>query len=158
MTSTERIWMTPQARSRLEAELAELLAQRDAQQSEGSAEPHRGGMQQARIWQIQDLLRNAVVGEDPPDDGIAEPGMVLTVRYDDTGETETFLLGVRDADDGEIEVCSVQSPLGTALVGARSGEQRTYSAPSGAAIAVTLLNAVPYGLHEAERFAPEPGR
>ena len=50
---------------------------------------------QARIRQIQDLLTNAVVGEDPPDDGIAEPGMVLTVRYDDTGEIETFLLGVR---------------------------------------------------------------
>ena len=45
---------------------------------------------QARIRQIQDLLTNVVVGEDPPDDGIAEPGMVLTVRYDDTGEIETF--------------------------------------------------------------------
>ena len=29
---------------------------------------------QARIQQIHDLLITAVVGEDPPDDGIAEPG------------------------------------------------------------------------------------
>ena len=67
---------------------------------------------QARIRQIHDLLTNAVVGEDPPDDGIAEPGMVLTVRYDDTGETETFLLGVRGAEDADIDVYSMQSPLG----------------------------------------------
>ena len=53
---------------------------------------------QARIQQIHDLLVNAVVGEDPPNDGIAEPDMVLTIRYDDTGDTETFLLGVRGAE------------------------------------------------------------
>ncbi len=74
---------------------------------------------QARIRQIQDLLTNAVVGEDPPDDGIAEPGMVLTVRYDDTGEIETFLLGVRGVEDADIDVYSMQSPLGSAIAGAR---------------------------------------
>ena len=45
---------------------------------------------QERIRQIQDLLANAVVDKTPPDDGVAEPGMVLTARYDDTGDTETF--------------------------------------------------------------------
>ena len=88
-----------------------------------------------------------MVGEDPPDDGIAEPGMVLTVRYDDTGEIETFLLGVRGVEDADIDVYSVQSPLGSAIVGARPGEQRTYSIPSGANLPVTLLKAVPYGMH-----------
>ena len=102
---------------------------------------------QARIRQIQDLLTNAVVGEDPPDDGIAEPDMVLTVRYDDTGEIETFLLGVRGVEDADIDVYSMQSPLGSAIVGARPGEQRTYSIPSGANLPVTLLKAVPYGMH-----------
>ena len=53
---------------------------------------------QERIRQIQDLLANAVVDKTPPDDGVAEPGMVLTARYDDTGDTETFLLGVRGAE------------------------------------------------------------
>ena len=103
---------------------------------------------QARIRQIQDLLTNAVVGEDPPDDGVAEPGMVLTVRYDDTGDIETFLLGVRGVEDADIDVYSMQSPLGSAIVGARPGEQRTYSIPSGANLPVTLLRAVPYGMQE----------
>ena len=102
---------------------------------------------QARIHQIQELLGNAVVGEDPPDDGVAEPGMVLTVRYDDTGEIETFLLGVRGAEDADIDVYSMQSPLGSAIAGARPGEQRTYSIPSGANLSMTLLKAVPYGMH-----------
>ena len=66
------------------------------------------------------------------DDGVAEPGMVLTVRYDDTGEIETFLLGVRGVEDADIDVYSMQSPLGSAIAGARVGEQRTYSIPSGA--------------------------
>ena len=94
---------------------------------------------QARIQQIHDLLVNAVVGEDPPDDGIAEPGMVLTIRYDDTGDTETFLLSVRGAEYGDIEVYSNQSPLGAAIAGARPGERRSYTLPSGATLTVTLL-------------------
>ena len=90
------------------------------------------------------LLPNAIVGQNPPDDGIAEPGMVLTIRYDETGETETFLLGVRGAEDADIEVYSPQSPLGSAIVGARAGEQRTYATASGANAPVTVLKAVPY--------------
>jgi transcription elongation GreA/GreB family factor len=73
--------------------------------------------------------------------------MVLTIRYDDDGETETFLLGVRGAEDSELEVYSVHSPLGSAIAGARPGEQRTYTIPSGANLPVTLLSAVPYGAH-----------
>ena len=94
-----------------------------------------------------------MVGEDPPDDGVAEPGMVLTVRYDDTGEIETFLLGVRGVEDADIDVYSMQSPLGRAIAGAHVGEQRTYSIPSGANLPVTLLKAVPYGMH-----TPKPQR
>ena len=73
--------------------------------------------------------------------------MVLTVRYDDTGEIETFLLGVRGVEDADIDVYSMQSPLGRAIAGARPGEQRTYSIPSGANLPVTLLKAVPHGMH-----------
>src|ERR1700730_1632833 len=66
----------------------------------------------------------------PPDDGIAEPGMVLTVRYDETGETETFLLGVPGAEAGDIEVYSMQSPLGTAIAGARAGQRTPILSPA----------------------------
>ena len=150
--------MTRQAHTRLKAELAALRSRPNIEVPEDFMDYDDNLVanytaRQARIRQIQDLLTNAVVGEDPPDDGIAEPGMVLTVRYDDTGEIETFLLGVRGVEDADIDVYSMQSPLGSAIVGARPGEQRTYSIPSGANLPVTLLKAVPYGMH-----APKPPR
>ena len=145
--------MTPHAHTRLQTELAALrrsgpsIEVPDDYMDYDDNLVARHVARQVRIRQIQDLLTNAVVGEDPPDDGIAEPGMVLTVRYDDTGEIETFLLGVRGAEDADIEVYSMQSPLGRAIAGARPGAQRTYSIPSGANLPVTLLKAVRYGMH-----------
>ncbi|WP_067971044.1 GreA/GreB family elongation factor [Mycolicibacter icosiumassiliensis] len=149
MTDTHGVWMTQQAKDRLLAELAELSA---PQAVSGSEDIDEQQARQARIHQIHDLLAVAVVGQDPPDDGVAEPGMVLTVRYSD-GETETFLLGVRDDDQGGLEVYSPQSPLGMAITGARPGEERSYQVPSGANVTVTLLDAVPYGLHQTQHPA-----
>ncbi|GAA1340586.1 GreA/GreB family elongation factor [Saccharothrix algeriensis] len=155
--ATKRVWLTPDAHRRLRAELADLFAV-DATPVVGVADeagdpdgdlrsPARRRQRQERIREIQELLNTAVVGEDPPDDGVAEPGMVLTVRYDDTADTETFLLGMRAAEHGDIEVYSPDSPLGAALSGARRGEQRTYRVPAGGTVRVTLLDAVPYGHH-----------
>ncbi|MGH3643176.1 MAG: GreA/GreB family elongation factor [Mycobacterium sp.] len=156
MTSTERVWMTPQAHSRLRTELAALRSRPTIEIPDDSTEYDdtlvaNYAARKARIRQLEELLIHAVVGEDPPNDGIAEPGMVLTIRYDDTGEVETFLLGVRGAEDTGTEVYSMQSPLGSAIAGARIGEQRTYSIPSGKDLPVTLLKAVPYGLESATR-------
>ncbi|WP_046294834.1 GreA/GreB family elongation factor [Mycolicibacter arupensis] len=147
MTDTHGVWMTPQAKERLLAELAELSAPQDVSAAEEIDDQQA---RQARIHQIHDLLAVAVVGQDPPDDGVAEPGMVLTVRYGD-GDTETFLLGVRDDDQSGLEVYSPQSPLGMAITGARPGEERSYTVPSGARVTVTLLDAVPYGRHQTQR-------
>ncbi|MEO3758272.1 GreA/GreB family elongation factor [Mycobacterium sp. B14F4] len=152
MTSTQRAWISPDAHARLQHELATLRQLCATASGDGIADENATAIQRARqtrIQQIHDLLINAVVGEDPPDDGIAEPGMVVTVRYDDTGETETFLLGVRGTEHGDLEVYSINSPLGAAVLGARSGEQRTFRLPSGAELSVTIVAAVPYGLHSA---------
>jgi transcription elongation factor GreA len=161
MTTPEGVWMTRRAYIRLQAELAALRSQQTIEVPDDFMDydnnvvaAHRA--RQARIGHIHDMLANAIVGEDPPDDGIAEPGMVLTVRYDDTGDTETFLLGVRGVEDADIEVYSAQSPLGSAIVGARAGEQRTYSTPSNDRVPVTLLDAVPHGQYGHKRRRPQP--
>lgn len=153
MTSTQGVWISPEAHARLQKELATLRELSANETGNGDSDENATAIQRARrtrIQQIHDLLANAVVGQDPPDDGIAEPGMVLTVRYDDTGDTETFLLGVRGAEYGDMEVYSIESPLGAAIAGARPGESRSYALPSGARLAVTLLKAVPYGIHTAD--------
>lgn len=153
MTGAQRVWISTEAYDGLQQELATLRQLCKTAAADGDIGEDATAIQrarQARIQQIHDLLVYAVVGEDPPNDGIAEPGMVVTVRYDDTGDTESFLFGVRGAEHGDIEVYSIQSPLGAAILGARSGEQRTVKSPSGAELPVTMLVAVPYGLHTAE--------
>lgn len=129
-----------------------MLIERDAAVG---AEPDENSVaiqraRQARIQHIHDLLIHAVVGEDPPNDGVAEPGMVLTVRFDDTGDVETFLLGVRGTAHEQTEIYSLQSPLGAAVLGARPGEKRSYVTPAGISVPVTLMSAIPYGLHRVD--------
>lgn len=150
MTTSQRVWMSAQAHDRLQHELATLrdLIATDAADDSDENQVAIQRARQTRIQHIHDLLLNAVVGEDPPNDGVAEPGMVLTVRFDLSDDTETFLLGVRGAEYGDLEVYSVDSPLGAALTGARPGERRDYQVPSGVLVPVTLLAAVPFGLHD----------
>jgi transcription elongation factor GreA len=90
----------------------------------------------------------------PAENGVAEPGMVVTVYYHDTGAIDTFLLG---AGDDDIAVHSIRSPLGQAIAGARPGEQRTYTMPKENTRNVTLLHAVPFGTHIAKRVGSQDG-
>jgi transcription elongation GreA/GreB family factor len=99
MATTQRVWISPQAHERLHRELDTLrflFSAGIADESDDNATAVRRAWE-IRIQQIHDLLINAVVGEDPPDDGIAEPGMVVTVRYDATeimpGVTEVLCYG-----------------------------------------------------------------
>ncbi|MCZ8378086.1 GreA/GreB family elongation factor [Mycobacterium sp. CPCC 205372] len=144
------VWLSPHAYEHLQDELATLRRLTTIRTGDADTDENATAVQAARrsrIQQIHDLLMNAVVGEDPPNDGIAEPGMVVTVRYDDTGEAETFLLGVRGAEYGDLDVYSVDSPLGAAIVRARPGQRCTYTTPNGETLTVTMLRAVPHGIH-----------
>ena len=157
MPTTTRVWISPQAHERLNRELDTLRFLFSAGIADGDSDANADAVRRAweiRIQQIHDLLINAVVGEDPPDDGIAEPGMVVTIRYDATGDTDTFLLGIHGAEYADMVVYSVESPLGSAIAGARPGERRTYRLADGRTMAVTVLKAVPYGLHVADLSQP----
>ncbi|MFA5710463.1 GreA/GreB family elongation factor [Mycolicibacterium sp.] len=149
MTTAQRIWLTPAAHEKLQEELETLQQWTDdnVDSSDQNAEAVRRA-QQTRIQEIHEILGNAIVGEEPPNDGVAEPGMVLTIRYEGSDDTEEFLLGTRGADYGGIEVYSPSSPLGAAINGARVGDTRSYELPNGSSQDVTLLSAVPYGLRK----------
>jgi transcription elongation factor GreA len=153
-------WLTQDAYDRLSRELealiagrAEIAAEINARREEGDLRENGGyqaareeqGKQEARIAQLQHLLRNAKVGQPPANDGIAEPGMVVTVRFDGEKDTETFLIGSREeADTAGVEVYSAASPLGKALTGAHEGETVQYEAPNGRTMKVTLVSAKPF--------------
>jgi len=152
-------YLTQQAFDRLKAELDHLsgegrqdIAKKiESAREEGDLKENGGyhaakeeqGKMEARIRQLTQLLDSAVVGHEPPDDGIVEPGMVVTVEM--FGDEVTFLLGNREIADGQdIEVFSEKSPLGTALLGKKAGETATYQAPSGKSIDVKVLQATPF--------------
>lgn len=153
-------WLTQEAYDRLSAELehlttvgrSEIASRIDAARSEGDLKENGGyhaareeqGKQEGRIAQLADLLRRAKIGEPPPDDGIVEPGMVVTVEMFD--ETQTFLLGSREilGDGEDLDVYSEKSPMGAALQGHRPGETVTYQAPNGNEISVKVVAAKPY--------------
>lgn len=153
-------WLTQDAYNRLKQELDELIDNRPAIAAKINASREEGDLrenggyhaareeqahQEARIRHLQELLRNAKVGEAPANDGLAEPGKVLTVRYEGDDEPEKFLLATREEGaEGGLEVYSPDSPLGRALLGAKEGETRSYELPNGSTQKVTLVKAVPY--------------
>jgi transcription elongation factor GreA len=154
-------WLSQDAYDRLQAELDSMIANRpaiaaeiNARREEGDLRENGGyhaareeqGKQEARIRQLQELLRTAHVGEAPSADSVA-PGSVVTIYFeDDASDTETFLLGSREiAATTDYTVYSPESALGRAILGARPGQTVTYTAPSGADIKVTVVEYAPYG-------------
>ncbi len=158
-TTTSANWLTQEAFDRLSSELEELRGPRrhdiskriEAAREEGDLKENGGyhaakeeqGKQEGRIRQLEELLRHAVVGEAPPDDGVVEPGMVVEAEV---GEMSMrFLLGSREIGDGtELQVFSERSPLGAAIMGKREGESAQYDAPNGKTVAVKIISAKPF--------------
>jgi transcription elongation factor GreA len=157
MASPQRIWMTRQEYTQLQNELDELRSRRIIEVPDDCMDYHPAVVadhkaRRTRIREIRDLMTNAVVSADAAADRIAEPGMILTIRYDATGETEKFLLGRRFGKGSDITVYSTLSPLGHAIAGARPGEQRIYAIPNETRpMLVTLLEVSPYRRHVAEK-------
>jgi transcription elongation factor GreA len=157
-TSESVTWLTQGAYDRLREELAYLTGEGRAQivrriesaRDEGDLRENGGyhaakeeqGKQEARIRQLQALLQTAKVGEAPADDGVVEPGMLVTVRL--AGDEMRFLLGSREVASDDIEVYSEKSPLGGAINGRRVGDTASYTAPSGRQISVEILDARPF--------------
>ena len=162
MTETAGQWLTQEAFDRLQAEYDHLVnvgrgaiaKEIDERRQEGDLKENGGyhaareeqGKQEARIRQLQELLRQAQVGVKPADDGVVEQGMVVTISYDgDDDDQETFLLGSREEGaHGSLQVYSPQSPLGQAILGASRGESREYVLPNGKTQKVSIVEAVPF--------------
>ena len=153
-------WLTQEAFDRLSAELEQLsgpgrteIAKKiEAAREEGDLKENGGyhaakeeqGKIEARIRVLTELLRHAVVGEAPASTGVVEPGTVITATI--LGDESTFLIGSREiVGDSDLDVYSEGSPLGTAIIGLKVGDETSYTAPNGKSIAVTILKVETYG-------------
>jgi transcription elongation factor GreA len=155
------IWLTQEAFDKLQDELehlrgpvrSEVIARISAARDEGDLKENGGyhaareeqGKVEGRIRQLEDMLRRAEVGDTPADDGVVEPGMKVTTRFVGDDEVEVFLLGAREIETPEdLEVYSPQSPLGSAIIGKKKGDEVDFEAPNGKILQVEIVDAVPY--------------
>lgn len=125
------MWMTQAALDALTVELTDLEKARELSQRD-----------QARAIELRRQIAEADTSE-KPDDGLVEPGMRITIRFDDEDE-ESFLLTDRETP-GERTVL-LGSPIGAAINGRHVGDVVTYSAPSGALITVSILGVTPHAV------------
>ncbi len=156
---SESTWLTREAYDRLKNELdnrkgplrVEIANKIDEARQEGDLKENGGyhaareeqGLNEARINQLEELLRNCEVGEIPADDGIVEPGMVIKAKL--AGKQISFLLGARESGEGlDIDVYSPEAPLGKAINGKKIGDTVLYKAPNGKEIKVEIIDAKPY--------------
>ncbi len=134
--TNEAIWLTPAAHAALAAELEQLSRV-------GAPAPEVDG----RVRELKKLLRRSEV-EEKPDDGLVEPGMIVTVVFEGDPHPSTFLLarrGVIDPrSDVAIDVYPPESPLGSAIAGSFPGDAFDYVAPSGARVSGRIVSAEPY--------------
>ena len=163
-TNESAIWMAPKAFEAVKAELddlsgpkrTEIIERIAAARDEGDLKENGGyhaakeeqGKLEARIRQLDEIVRVADTAL-ATDDGVVAPGKLVTTepRFSDDDKQEAFLLAVRVHDEGypdDLDVFSPQSPLGSALVGAKTGEVVSYKAPNGRDIKVTIIDVTPY--------------
>ncbi len=157
-THSDVVWLTQTKYDQLQAELeqlrgpgrAEVVKKVSDARDEGDLKENGGyhaareelGKIDGRIQQLVDMLQRAKVGETPPDDGVVEPGMKVTVEL--AGQEQVFLLGAREMAGADMDVFSPQSPLGQAIQGSRKGDTVNYQAPNGKDLKVRIIDAVPY--------------
>jgi len=142
---SDTVWLSQAAYDRLAEELEQLKTVGRTEASKAieiarahgdlreNAEYHSAkeeqGKMEARIRQLEEMLRDAQVGEAPTGDAVTA-GMIVTT-VDGDGDESTFLLGSREDRVSGVPVVSAQSPLGKALMGKKVGEKASYEAPAG---------------------------
>ena len=91
------------------------------------------GKMEARIRQIDSILRNHEIIEKREADDVVSHTSVVAVVYEGDGDDdvqEFFIGSIEEKPDGML-VASPSSPLGAALLGRRVGDEVDYDAPSG---------------------------
>lgn len=125
---TERI-----ATARAEGDLSENGGYQAAREEQGKNE--------GRINELTVKLRNAKILKAPAA-GTVGNGSIVTLQL--AGNDVVYVLGSRDiAVATKYDVISPESPIGSAIMGAKTGDTVSYHAPNGREITVTVKDAQP---------------
>jgi transcription elongation factor GreA len=127
----ELIHLEGDARTKIIEDIATARAHGDlSENAEYHAAKDQQGLQEARVRQIKEMLENAEIIH-AKDDGVIKPGKLVTLRYGDDEEAETYLLGLREERGGDHDILTPESPIGQALVGHLAGETLIAKVPAG---------------------------
>lgn len=122
-------YLTGEGRKKMSAEIEEARSHGDLKENaEYHAAKDKQGHMEARIRQLEALLRNAKIGT-PQEADEAKPGLIVELEVD--GDDETYYLGSREDIQDEHTVLSSDSPIGKAILGAKVGDTVTASTPGG---------------------------
>jgi transcription elongation factor GreA len=138
--------LSPQAHQRLSDELAERSGPTRRQISElierarelgdlkengdYHAAKNEQGLNEARVRQIEAILKHAVVVESTTAERV-DTGIIVEVRMEGDDEPSTYLIGSIEERGTGYDVISPGSPLGKALLGHVPGDVVTFDAPGG---------------------------
>ena len=130
-----------EGRERMAAEIEEARSHGDLKENaEYHAAKDEQGKMEARIRQLDELLRTARIGE-PDDTEVVRPGLV--VELDVEGDLEVYFLGSREDHHDQHEILSAESPMGQAVIGASQGDTVSFATPTGVEIEVTVKDIRP---------------
>jgi transcription elongation factor GreA len=149
----EASWLTQEAYDRLAEELetlinvgrADIAKRIQEAREEGDLKENGGyhaakeeqGKIEARINRIEQIISTAQVGDAPKAHGVVEQGLVITVNLN--GSKKKFLLGSAEISADSVEVYSPDSPIGSAILGKKVGDDLEVFLPNGKAIKVKIL-------------------
>ena len=137
--------LSPQAYERLRQELEERTTTRRreislwierarehgdiSENADYDAAKNEQGHNEARVRQLETMLKNAVVLDTVSAGEVVEPGVLVELRHDGDDTPITYLVGSIDERHEKYDVLSTESPLGQALLGAGPGAQVRYQGP-----------------------------
>ena len=97
------------------------------------------GHMEARIAHLGALIDNAEIVETPAGSETVHPGSVVQIVYEDDDAAERYLVGSIEERHDDLEVVSLTSPLGEALMGTAVGDEVSYETPTGMKLTVTVV-------------------
>ena len=151
--------LSPQAYERLRQELEERSTTRRreislwierarehgdiSENADYDAAKNEQGHNEARVRQLEAMLKNAVVMDTSSTGEIVEPGVLVELRYDGDDDAVTYLVGSIEERHETYDVLSTSSALGQELLGKRKDEDAAYVTPRGVPLTVKVVDIKP---------------
>ena len=115
------------------ATVAEARAHGDLRENAGyHAARHDQGMLEKKIVELEAMLKNHVIIENDPNDGVVRLGSTVVVEIEGDEERYT-IVGALEAKPA-VGLISNESPVGQALLNKRIGTDATVSTPRGSSV------------------------